>query len=62
MEKFILVVYSYEDKDYKRVIGEPTENYNKLRKAMAGLDARLGDGYFSTIESSAKKKDKRCAT
>ena len=32
--KYVLVVYSYSKKEYRRVIGEPTENHNKLCKAM----------------------------
>lgn len=48
--KYVLVVYSYSKKEYRRVIGEPTENNNKLCKAMLGLDMQLGDDYFSIIE------------
>ena len=48
--KYVLVVYSYSKKEYRRVIGEQTENHNKLCKAMLGLDMQLGDDYFSIIE------------
>lgn len=48
--KYVLVVYSYSKEDYRRVIGEPTENYRKLCKSMEGLDMQLGDDYFSVIE------------
>lgn len=47
---YILVVYSHSKEDYRRVIGEPTSNINKLTKAMMGLDMKLGDDYFSIIE------------
>lgn len=50
--KYVLVVYSYSKKEYRRVIGEPTENHNKLCKAMIGLDMQLGDDYFSLIEEA----------
>lgn len=50
MKKYILVVYNCENKDYRRVIGEPTSDKNKLCKAMMGLDRKIGDDYFSVIE------------
>lgn len=60
MKKYVLVVHSYSNKEYMRVIGEPTEEYKKLCKAMKGLDMRLGDDYFSTIEEveDARKNSK----
>lgn len=48
-DKYVLVIYSYTDKSYKRQIGEPTENRTKLCKAMLGLDMRIDDTKFYSI-------------
>ena len=51
MKKFVLVVYAHGDKSYRREIGIPTVNKNKLCKAMLGLDRQLNsDKFYSVIE------------
>ena len=44
-----LVVYSTTDENYRRVICK-SEDYNKLRKAMLGLDRQLRETCYSGIE------------
>ena len=51
MKMFVLVVYAYGDKSYRREIGTPTVNKNKLCKAMAGVDSQLNsDKFYSVVE------------
>jgi hypothetical protein len=56
MEKFVLVVYSYSNATYRREIGKPTSDKNKLAKAMMGLDRQLGSDFYSIVESVKEDK------
>ena len=51
-----LVVYSTTDENYRRVICK-SEDYNKLCKAMQGLDRQLRDSCYSVIEKVGEPKE-----
>ena len=51
-----LVVYSTTDENYRRVICK-SEDYNKLCKAMLGLDMQLRDDCYSVIEAVGEPKE-----
>ena len=51
-----LVVYSTTDESYRRVICK-SEDYNKLCKAMLGLDMQLRDSCYSVIETVGELKE-----
>ena len=51
-----LVVYSTTDENYRRVICK-SEDYNKLCKAMLGLDMQLRDDCYSVIETVGEPKE-----
>ena len=51
-----LVVYSTTDESYRRVVAK-SEDYNKLCKAMLGLDMQLRDSCYSVIETVVELKE-----
>ena len=51
-----LVVYSTTDESYRRVVAK-SEDYNKLCKAMLGLDRQLRDSCYSVIETVGELKE-----
>ena len=51
-----LVVYSTTDESYRRVVAK-SEDYNKLCKAMLGLDRQLMDSCYSVIETVGELKE-----
>ena len=54
--KYELVVCSTTDENYRRVIAK-SEDYNKLCKAMLGLDMQLRDDCYSVIETVGEQKE-----
>ena len=51
-----LVVYSTTDENYRRVVCK-SEDYNKLCKAMLGLDRQLRETCYSVIETVGEPKE-----
>ena len=54
--EYELVVYSTTDESYRRVVAK-SEDYNKLCKAMLGLDMQLRDDCYSVIETVGEPKE-----
>ena len=54
--EYELVVYSTTDESYRRVVAK-SEDYNKLCKAMLGLDMQLRDSCYSVIETVVELKE-----